>query len=729
MIISDEPCNEIDQDAFGYSDLANNLALGITKMDIREGFVIGVHGAWGSGKTTFLRYIEHYLSNNKKKQVTIAHFNPWWFSGYQDLTYRFFEMLRSQISSKWGKKWRKLNGSLASFGEAVASAPINGAELAGNILKLASSKGRDLNLEKRKVCKLLEKYPEPIIVFIDDVDRLSQQEVTELFRLIKSVANFPNIIYIVAFDRDVVATMLSDKGFIDGHDYLEKIIQVSFNLPLIEQQSMASYLNKKLSQVIGQGYIDIQNTTYWNNCYYDGIRPLIRTPRAVNRLANNLSLSYPMVSGEVNVSDFISIELIHILYPQVYDGIRENLDIFTGVIDYSFNGPGEKERIKEVSDNIIGRVDSTDMNSVKKLLIHIFPKLKAVYENSHYGNEWMPEWYEETRVCHPDRGVYYFKLVFPNTYLSKKELEKIISNIDDPEKFGLSMVDLVNAEGQGNLSKLVQFQKYLINHDFSDRSAKNTIFAYFQVGDRLYNLNDEFYDSSILGSNRHRMISIIIQALKAVDDDCRAIFLKTAIQNGSSISTMIGTMFSLGYPYGMYGHGPGNNQAINPLVDMQTILDIEQILLEKINDAKQNGTLIEVPYLPSVVSYWEKLIPDKKVIPDWIAEACIDDENLLTLLEMGLNPSRNQVLSESFSSTTLQFPIDWIEKYVDIEWLRSRVEEIRSRQTLTANNKVAIEIFIQCYNQGKERKNRKNEEETDDDPITIANEHTMGSPT
>lgn len=83
-----------------------------------------------------------------------------------------------------------------------------------------------------KVSKALKKLDKPLIVVLDDIDRLSTPEIRDIFKLVRLTASFPNIIYILAFDRVRVEQALGEQG-ISGRDYLEKILQLVADLPVI----------------------------------------------------------------------------------------------------------------------------------------------------------------------------------------------------------------------------------------------------------------------------------------------------------------------------------------------------------------------------------------------------------------------------------------------------------------------------------------------------------------
>jgi predicted KAP-like P-loop ATPase len=82
-----------------------------------------------------------------------------------------------------------------------------------------------------KISDRLRKASSKLLVIVVDIDRLSGDEVREVFRLIKSVADFPNVTYLLAFDREAVCRMHEPMQGGTGEEYLEKIVQVPFELP------------------------------------------------------------------------------------------------------------------------------------------------------------------------------------------------------------------------------------------------------------------------------------------------------------------------------------------------------------------------------------------------------------------------------------------------------------------------------------------------------------------
>ncbi len=67
----DKPLKNIEKDKLNISYPAKNIADAIIDRIPDEGFVIGIYGSWGSGKTTFINFIKYYLSKHKEKKQPI----------------------------------------------------------------------------------------------------------------------------------------------------------------------------------------------------------------------------------------------------------------------------------------------------------------------------------------------------------------------------------------------------------------------------------------------------------------------------------------------------------------------------------------------------------------------------------------------------------------------------------------------------------------------------------
>lgn len=87
------------------------------------------------------------------------------------------------------------------------------------------------------------------MIVLDDLDRLSAEQLKAMFQLVKAHMDFANVVFLLLFQRETVEQGLQRAGF-DGADYLEKIIQVPFSLPAISSGQLEALLFGKLDAIL-----------------------------------------------------------------------------------------------------------------------------------------------------------------------------------------------------------------------------------------------------------------------------------------------------------------------------------------------------------------------------------------------------------------------------------------------------------------------------------------------
>jgi len=290
---ADLPASHPKDDLFGHAPFAKNLAESILRYQSSDGLVLALHGPWGSGKSTVLNYVVHYLDQiSEDNRPVVVTFNPWWFSGQENLARAFLGQLQAVLPSK-SENFKKLGELLGNFAEGVGgivdlSGMTGGAggKLGRLIQMVTKRKPKDVPALKSKIGKILEEAGKRILIVVDDIDRLTPDETRQLFTVIKALADFPNVIYLLAFDRNVAAKAIKQQSGLPGKQYLEKIIQVPFELPPVDRVALRAALFGRLDQIIANTPDELFDRTYWTNVFNEGIDPLIQVPRDVIRFTS-----------------------------------------------------------------------------------------------------------------------------------------------------------------------------------------------------------------------------------------------------------------------------------------------------------------------------------------------------------------------------------------------------------------------------------------------------------
>jgi predicted KAP-like P-loop ATPase len=453
-ISPDRPLENPRDDRLGYRPFAEYLAETIQRMDSTQGAVVALYGVWGSGKSTLLNFIEHEIGRKQPQEdrPIIVRFNPWWFSGHEDLAARFFDQLLLTLDEK-GYGERELRQHIADLAKSVAGTNLPYAWIPTLIGYLVEPKRQSVNELKEDIDELLQTQHR-LLVIIDDIDRLLAEEVRQLFRVIKAVANFPNTTYLLAFDRKVVAKALADTQDGTGESYLEKIVQAPFELPPADESSLQALFFERLD-IVFQGTPEfLIDQDHWTNLYFEGVAHFINTPRDIMRFTNTLYVTYPGVKGEVNFPDFVGIEALRVFSPQVYSVIRSNESAFTGHAQGRGLFGRSTEELKPFHDAWLDDVEEDDRPAVRHLTEALFPKLEGVWGRTQYGADWESTWRSKLRVCSPDIFPTYFRLAVPESGISNSEMQYILSLTGDTGAFSkvlLELADQVRPDGTSRL--------------------------------------------------------------------------------------------------------------------------------------------------------------------------------------------------------------------------------------------------------------------------------------
>ena len=257
IILTDEPLKSPDQDKLGFAPFAKRIATIIKNMQVKESVVFAVYGKWGSGKTTFLDFLTYYLKGDES--IIIVKFNPWWFSEKEDLIRQFLYNLKLTLgrSTKLKDIAKKLEPYIEAFGEIPKFGWIFKV-----VSKLIRASQKNIAEAKEEIIKQLKKIEGKIVVLIDDIDRLAADEIRELFTIVKAVADFPNTVYILAFDKEVVVRALEKVQEGKGEDYLENIVQVPIELPLANKTTIRKMLIEELNAVLSGTPEELFDQTY-----------------------------------------------------------------------------------------------------------------------------------------------------------------------------------------------------------------------------------------------------------------------------------------------------------------------------------------------------------------------------------------------------------------------------------------------------------------------------------
>lgn len=196
------------------------------------------------GKSSLLNFIKHDLQAlPEERRPVLIDFNPWWFDGREQIASQLLEQFSAQLPDRM-KHAREVAKLVGKYSQQIATAAADwsgygwiktpAAALMGWIPGLKGLKEPSgIPQIKKKVAKAIKDTGKRFVFFVDDIDRLTPDEARDLFRAIKALADFPEVVYVLFFDRTEVGRALSASLKMDGEAYLEKIVQAPFHLPAV----------------------------------------------------------------------------------------------------------------------------------------------------------------------------------------------------------------------------------------------------------------------------------------------------------------------------------------------------------------------------------------------------------------------------------------------------------------------------------------------------------------
>jgi len=450
MFNTDKPINQISEDKLGRSTFAKQLANAIVNFQTKDNYAVSLQGKWGCGKTSVLNMAIQEIAKlsenmDEKNKIIIIQFNPWNFTDTNQLINQFFLTLTNslKIDSK-DKKAKDVGAAMEKYsfaleyseyipvvGKYLKLIPKLSSEFGKSMKDNAESKLNDVSYRKREVVKALVELNSRILVVIDDIDRLSNEQIRLIFQLVNAVAGFPNITYLLSFDKDIVYRALGDVQGCKGQEYLEKIIQVPFDIPPLNISKLHNILFDKLNILIELPNGVEFNKERWSTVFSSCISPFINTLRDVNRYCNALSFAYAAVKAEVDFIDMAGISALHIFASPIFEWIRENK--FSLVGGYSGGGVlNELDKRKEETLQSFKEIYPEDSNIMLNAIASLFPLFSNRIQ---YPSELTShsELHQAMRIATKDKFDLYFSLSLDNIKISRKEVDNSLLNMEELE--------------------------------------------------------------------------------------------------------------------------------------------------------------------------------------------------------------------------------------------------------------------------------------------------------
>jgi hypothetical protein len=372
-LASDRPIQHRAEDQIGRLPIVDLIAEDILAAPTDDGFVMALTAPWGEGKTSVLNLV----ADSVAQDVAVVRFNPWLFTDAQALVARFFNELSAQVIGD--QRLRTVAKRFAAYGQVVA--PVGSlllgpaAALAGQSLgALAALNANGVGEDRDRLKEALVQQERRLLVLVDDIDRLHDEEILDVMRLVKLVGDLPFVTYLLAFDRPYVEKALHKDQF-DGRSYLEKVVQVTYDLPTTRPAQLQGILFERLNTALGFLEHLPVNQERWSEVFERGMAPFFNNLRDVTRYVSSVPGRVRLIGKEVALEDILALEALRVFEPGVHQILPRLVSALTKERPGIFiNHEAEDEKDDALINAAVNEANPARESAVRALLATLFPR-------------------------------------------------------------------------------------------------------------------------------------------------------------------------------------------------------------------------------------------------------------------------------------------------------------------------------------------------------------------
>lgn len=701
MFDADRPIQKSDQDRLGRTTFTKYLARCILDHQHPESLVIGLYGSWGSGKTSVINLMLeelNYAASNMfdDEKPIILNFSPWSYSGQNQLIYAFFRRLSSAIrQAPELKNKERIIHLLELYISFFTHKPIP------RTLRPKKSwftkeetysweSGRDLTQVKAELNNMLSQQKHKIIIIIDNVSRIETTEIKQIFQIVKSMGDYSNTVYLLSLDKDYIINSLGK----DGEEYLEKIVQLPFEVPDISKQDLENILLDRLKNMISEVPEDAWDRQYWADIYYSTFKFMFNNCRDITRYINTLSFGFLRVKDVVNPVDFFALTAIRVFEPTVFYGIRDNKDLFTDLVNnvYHFN----KEKLTEDKircDEILNRAQEFPAEFLQLMLMHLFPRLRSIYQENipFYHSEALAR--KNKRICSSDVFDVYFRLSMSSGYIPDSEMDAILAASQHEEDFTQALLRL---NQDNRVTKFLDLLDGVAAIKIPVNYLNHVINALMDSGD-LFPAGE---NTLLTFDTPMRIHRITYQLLRRVTNrDQRYHILHTAFEKASnSLYIMVHEVEELGKE-----HTESENNYLpeeHRLFTDDKLKKLQQTVVDKIAYWATLGRLVEHPNVLPILYAWKQW-GNTEECSQYVEEMTTSDRGLVAFLCAALQTPINEAMLKLEKNPSWNDALKNIETFTSVKTIEPHTKELFEDQyfeKLREREQLAILIFLDLIN-------------------------------
>ena len=719
MLNSDLPIQGAAEDKLNRSTFADDLAQAIISRDTPEGLVVGMYGKWGSGKTSVMNMVIEKLdlyNSNTEQKIVIMRFNPWLCADPKQLISQFFKQLSAVIKKQYPTHpgLQNICGYMDSYADVydfagtlvqLANLPILGAllKIGGKRIADKAKKHND-NLQgiKDEINEKLKEHKLRLVVTIDDIDRLSNDEIVSVFQLVKSLADFPFTTYILAFDREIVIEALKNVQNGDGSEYLEKIVQAPYDLPMADANDICEIFLTKLNAIIANVSEEEWDREHWIDMFHYGIRHYLNTVRDAVRYINSFSLKYSMLKNDVNVIDLIGLTCLQVFEPNTYSILQFHEEILCG--SETSSDKQAREKAEASWDSIIQTVPENRRTHAQNILVSLFSGIKYKTNRIRFspvGNRYI-SWQDvsiSNSISNKNSFKRYFSLAIEKEAIPTLHLEWLISTADEPEF--LDAVRKINSDRKA--TKLLDYVSAVLRSKKANMVSKERASSVLMFFCKVWHELDDNESSTFFSTPFLWRFFWAIEALLSVLDESERFSETSSIFNDYSVplSTVAAILNYFEVEHNRFADEKEPKQKDSvPLLALEKVVELEKIFLIRATHEMSSGE--QICKFNSLTLFLLENI-DSDAAKAFISKMLNTDYGLSQIISAGISGGK---MGGRETKRFYKVNTENIEKYISVDVAYERTKEFSESvgfldlDNETKHNLVAFLVFMEKETSG-----------------------------
>ena len=453
-IILDSPIETPDEDKFDYYSEAKHIATTLLQLPKNKAVSVAVLSPWGNGKTSFVNLIKYAINHgdngNPLFENIIIEFNPRQSRNKSSIQEDFFKALIDAIPNE-----SRIRDKISNYLENIGLQDLH--PIAKIFTRVISETKEDAVNEINLALDCLGKR---LVVFVDDFDRLTDEEIIEVLKLIDNNAAFRHTIFITAYDEGAVANALKKYESSKGIAYIDKFFTLRFHLPLRSDVSIVNAMYQILLKKVDK---DIELLPIMNRRFRI-VAECVRNLRDVKSFCNMFMMDYVFNSKhEINFEEYFLLELMKFRYYDDYCNLYKKVYINNQSL-FSVQNADARYTLREEYSTDNKRVNEPKVELPRS--INILRGIFADYKSfDDYGYS------KEKPTYRSVQYVRYFDMYFTNRGYGHVQAERLESlytmqSDDEIDKFYRQCIQ------QNAQSDIVDFLRY---QDWQDITPKGSL--------------------------------------------------------------------------------------------------------------------------------------------------------------------------------------------------------------------------------------------------------------